>query len=609
MKHTRLPRRPMQLGLTLLSCMSLWACSSEPIKGTSLNWQANHLIDSAPTAARGDAHTLSGARNGTRADPVSGLRVDTGPAPSSLSSSNLTSGLAASDQKAAMGDDESREAIGAPTDPLRPDAALNLSDRTANQDLWGRVRKGFALPELDTDLVADHERWYASRPDYVQRMTERGSRYLFHVVEEIERRQMPSELALLPFIESAFNPQAQSSARASGIWQFMPATGKDFSLKQNLFRDDRRDVLASTRAALDYLQRLYRQFGDWHLALAAYNWGEGNVQKAIARNQRQGLPTDYLSLNMPPETRNYVPKLHAVKNLIARPESFNLTLPPVENHPYFVSVPIQRDMDAALAARLAGLPLDEFKALNPSQNKPVILAAGTPQVLLPYDNASLFVHNMQAHKGPLASWTAWVVPRTMRPADAAKQVGMTEASLKDLNHIPPKMLVKAGSTLLVPRSEHRAEDVSESLADNAMMALAPDLPPLKRIAFKAGKRDSVAAIARRYHVSPQQFAQWNKVGVNAGLARGQSLVVFVPAGRAQVALASKAPAERAGGAQLVRSASQAKGRGKVAERNTRGSRVVASASPVKVLATRSSNSRTRQVAPIARGRVRVASSR
>src|SRR5690606_9804654 len=134
-------------------------------------------------------------------------------------------------------------------------------------------RRGFGLPELDIELVGDHERWYASRPDYVQRMTDRSSRYLFHVLEEIERRQMPTELALLPFIESAFNPQAQSSARASGIWQFMPATGKDFELRQNLFRDDRRDVLASTRAALDYLQRLNRQFGDWHLALAAYNWG------------------------------------------------------------------------------------------------------------------------------------------------------------------------------------------------------------------------------------------------------------------------------------------------------------------------------------------------
>jgi membrane-bound lytic murein transglycosylase D len=425
--------------------------------------------------------------------------------------------------------EEAKEALGTVSDPLRPDAPIDLSDISANSDLWTRVRSGFGLPELDSALVADHERYYATRPEYVQRMTERASRYLFHVVDEIERRKMPSELALLPFIESAFNPQAMSSARASGIWQFMPATGKDFELKQNLFRDDRRDVLASTRAALDYLQKLNRQFGDWHLALAAYNWGEGNVQRAINRNIKLGLGTDYASLNMPPETRNYVPKLHAVKHIIGTPERFGLTLTPIENHPYFVSVPLQRDMDAPLAARLAGLPLDEFKALNPSLNKPVILAAGTPQVLLPYDNAGLFVHNLAQHKGPLATWTAWVVPRTMRPADAARQVGMSEASLKDVNHIPAKMLVKAGSTLLVPRTAHREDDVSEALADNAMMALAPDAPPLRKASIRAGKRDTVATLARKLKVSPIQLAQWNRMSSGASLKAGQTLVYYAPA--------------------------------------------------------------------------------
>ena len=184
--------------------------------------------------------------------------------------------------------------------------------------------------------MRDREQWYATRPDYVQRMTERGSRYLFHIVEEVERRGLPTELALLPFIESAFNPQAMSSAKASGMWQFIPSTGKHFELTQNIFRDDRRDVLASTRAALDYLEKLHGMFGDWHLALAAYNWGEGSVQRAIARNEREGLPTDYLSLRMPLETQHYVPKLQAVKNIIARPQQFGLALPPLENHPYFL---------------------------------------------------------------------------------------------------------------------------------------------------------------------------------------------------------------------------------------------------------------------------------
>jgi len=412
-------------------------------------------------------------------------------------------------------------------DPLRPDAPVNLDDAQARTDLWARVRRGFAMPDLDNELVHDHEQWYASRPDYVQRMTERGSRYLFHIIEELERRKMPTELALLPFIESAFNPQAMSSAKASGMWQFMPGTGRDFALKQNVFRDDRRDVLASTRAALDYLDRLHTMFGDWHLALAAYNWGEGNVAKAIARNQRLGLPAEYASLRMPFETQNYVPKLQAVKNIVMKPEAFALALPQVANHPYFLSVSITRDIDVALAARLADLPLDDFKSLNPQMNKPVILAAGTPYVLLPYDNADRFVHALEAHKGPMASWTAWVAPKTLRPADVAKQVGMSETQLREVNRIPPRMLVKGGSTLLVPRSQQRTADVSSHIADNAMMSLAPDAPPLRRMTIKAGKKDTVASVARRYRVGAAQVAQWNDVGAGAAFKPGQQIVVYV----------------------------------------------------------------------------------
>ena len=430
-----------------------------------------------------------------------------------------------------------------PVDPLRPDVRLDLDDRAAQTDLWARVRRGFAMPDLDSDLVRNREQWYATRPDYVQRMTERGGRYLFHIVEELERRNMPTELALLPFIESAFNPQAMSSAKASGMWQFIPSTGKDFSLKQNVFRDDRRDVLASTRAALDYLQKLYTMFGDWQLALAAYNWGEGSVQRAINRNQKLGLPTDYTSLKMPNETAYYVPKLQAVKNIIARPTDFGLTLPQLRNHPYFLSVPIERDMDVAVAVRLAGMPLEEFQTLNPQMNKPVILAAGTSQILLPYDNANQFVRQLPLHRGPLASWTAWTVPKTVRPAEAARQVGMDEAQLREVNRIPPHMLVKAGSTLLVPRGEHRETDVSVEVADNATMALAPDAPPLRRMSLKAGRRDSVASVARRYRVNPAQLAQWNGVAKGASFQPGQTIVVFV-ANRAAHAKLAHAGANR-----------------------------------------------------------------
>ncbi len=432
-------------------------------------------------------------------------------------------------------------------DPLQPSVIIDASDASVHTDLWVRVRSGFAMPDLDNALVIKWQQWYASRPDYVQRMTERGGRYLFYVVEEIEKRGMPTELALLPFIESAFNPQAMSVARASGMWQFMPATGKDFDLKQNLFRDDRRDVLASTRAALDYLQMLQRQFGDWQLVLAAYNWGQGNVQRAMDRNLKAGLPPTYENLRMPDETRNYVPKLQAVKNIVMAPQTFSITLPLLENHPYFLTVPITKDIDVDVAARLAGISLDEFQQLNPQMNKPVILAAGTPQVLLPYNNATLFVRNLQAHRTPLATWTAWVSPATLKPADVARQVGMSEPDLRAVNRIPPNMLVKVGSTLLVPRSPHKTADVSEHVADNATMLLAPDRPPGKRVAFTAGKGgDSVAAVAKRYRVSVAQVAQWNDVDADARFKPGQTIVVMQPvsgkAARTSAGVATARPA-------------------------------------------------------------------
>ena len=413
-------------------------------------------------------------------------------------------------------------------DPLHPTEQLDLDAAAAQTDLWARVRQGTAMPELDNELVRKWEQWYAGKPDYVQRMTERGGRYLFHIVEEVNKRGLPTELALLPFIESAFNPQAMSTANASGMWQFVPATGRDFSLTQNLFRDDRRDVLASTRAALDYLQTLHGMFGDWQLALAAYNWGQGSVQRAINRNKKLGLPTGYDDLRMPDETRNYLPKLQAVKNIVLRPQAFGLALPTLMNHPYFVSVGLQRDIDLEVAARLAGLSVDEFKQLNPQMNKPVILAAGTAQVLLPYDNANQFVRALGQHRGMLASWTAWVAPRTLKTAEAAQLTGIDEDRLRAVNNIPKGMLVKQGSTLLVPRSAQRADDVAEHIADHAMLTLAPDRPPYKRVSFKAGKHgDSVAAVAQRYRVSPAMVAQWNDSHTSARFKPGQVVMVMV----------------------------------------------------------------------------------
>ncbi len=405
---------------------------------------------------------------------------------------------------------------------------LKITATEPPKELWERIRRGYAMPDLQDPLVTDREQWYSSRPDYIQRMTERSSKYLFHIVEELERRQMPTELALLPFIESAFNPQAVSSAKAAGMWQFMPATGIYFDLKQNAFRDDRRDVLASTRAALDYLQKLHRMFGDWHLALAAYNWGEGSVGRAIARNKKAGLGTGYLDLNMPAETRMYVPKLQAVKNIVANPQGFRTELPMIANHPYFQQVQLSRDIDVALAARLADVRIEDFKALNPSAHRPVIIASGTPQILLPWDNALVFQRNFDAHsQGQYASWTAWTAPTTLSVSEAAKRVGMSENDLRSVNNIPPRMLIKAGSTLLVPRSAKMETDVASHVADNAQMSLAPEIVT-RRTTVKARKGETVASIAKRYGLNSVHVAEWNSTSVASGFKMGEQVVVFLP---------------------------------------------------------------------------------
>ncbi len=425
---------------------------------------------------------------------------------------------------------------------LDSDSINDLAYGSDDADLWSRIRHGFAIPDLDTDLAQDRTQWYAQRPEYVERMIARSSKYLFHIVEELERRHMPTELALLPFVESAYNPQALSTAKAAGMWQFIPSTGKTYNLKQNMFQDERRDVLASTTAALDYLSKLYAMFGDWQLALAAYNWGEGNVQRAIERNQAQGLPTDYLSLRMPTETRYYVPKLQAIKNIIAHPEIYSVKLPEIPNHPYFVSVTTKRDIDVALAAKLADLPLDEFRALNPSFRKPVILGAAQPKILLPFDSAEVFQRRLKGYDKPLSSWTTYTSASRERPEDVARKLGVDAAVIRSVNNIAPRMRLKAGSTLLVPRSDDIDQDISASVARNAVLALEPDIPDTRKVMVRARKHDTLARVAQRSGVSVAQIKSWNRLRRDT-LTSGQLLVLHVPVKDAlRVAAASEAPA-------------------------------------------------------------------
>ena len=398
-------------------------------------------------------------------------------------------------------------------------------------DLWGRIRNGFQLTDLDGDLVQTQLTWYTSRPDYVQRMTERSQKYLYHIVESLEQRHMPTELALLPFIESAYNPQALSVAKAAGMWQFVPTTGRDYNLKQNLFQDQRRDVLASTNAALDYLSRLHDMFGDWYLALAAYNWGEGNVQRAIARNQAAGLPTDYMSLKLPTETRNYVPKLQAVKDIIANPQAYGLTLPEVPNRPYFVSVKTSHDIDVDVAAQLAELPLDEFKALNPSFRKPLIVGSSDSPILLPFDNAQIFERNLRAHDGPLSSWTTYTVTTRETPAALAQRIGVDADTLVSINKIPTGMRLKSGSTLLVPKTADNVDDISADVVENAVLSIEPDLPDTRKVLVRVRKRETIAQLALRYNVSIGQIQSWNKTR-RTSFTPGQTVFLHLPVDKA-----------------------------------------------------------------------------
>lgn len=320
-------------------------------------------------------------------------------------------------------------------------------------DVWQRVRGGFQMAHLDSSLVRDWERYYSSKPEYFAHMIANSSRFMFHVTEEVERRGIPLEIALLPMIESAFNPVAYSHAHASGIWQFIPSTGKNYGLKQNGWYDGRRDVIAATGAALDYLQNLYKMFNDWELALASYNWGEGAVQRAVERNQARGLPTDYLSLaaQMPAETRNYVPKLIAVKNIIANPSRFGLQLANVPNEPYFDIITVKRHIDVELAARFADMTIDEFKFLNPAHTRPVINADSAETILLPKHKVQAFLTAMASHEGrPLTKWQTHVVRAGERAETIADRYSMTVTELNEANGIGPRRRITTGQALLVP---------------------------------------------------------------------------------------------------------------------------------------------------------------
>ena len=397
-------------------------------------------------------------------------------------------------------------------------------DRTAPlDDVWQRIRHGFAIPDLDSALVSEKTRYYAARPDYLQRIFDRSRLYLYHIVEEIEKRGLPTELALLPMVESAFNPMAYSRAHASGLWQFIPGTGRRFELEQNWWYDGRRDIVESTNAALDYLEKLYEMHGDWQLALASYNWGENAVARAITKNRAAGKPTDYASLAMPAETRHYIPKLQALKNIINNPEPFGIDIGPIPNQPYFATVTKLRDIDVQLAARLAEMPVEEFIALNPGFSRPYIRASVTPRIVLPADKVDVFHDNLEAlGEKSLVSWKTYY-PKPGETLEAiAKKHGMSVGQLKEVNGISPRN--KAVPRLLVVPINNSAASASTR---KLPIMYAPPIPVTTRKIFHTVQRgETLSSIAARHKVSVEDLKRWN--GVSQAVP-GRKLAVEVRA--------------------------------------------------------------------------------
>ncbi|MGH8850519.1 MAG: transglycosylase SLT domain-containing protein [Casimicrobiaceae bacterium] len=393
--------------------------------------------------------------------------------------------------------------------PLPPD----------NGDLWERIRLGFAMPDLDTPQVKKAADWYAANPDYVGRMVERSRRYLYYIVGQVEKRGMPMEIALLPMIESAFNPMAYSKSRASGIWQFMPKTGKTYGMEQNWWFDERRDIVAATDGALDYLEKLYQEFGDWRLALAAYNWGDGSVRRAIAANARRHLPTDYLSLKMPAETRAYVPKLQAIENIVRDPKVYGLKFAEIPDAPYFSVVRTSRKIDVKIAAELADMPLEEFLSLNPQHNRPVIAGADETSILLPYDKAGLFAAKLELADQPMVTWQAYKLKAGESLQQVAARFGLPLETLREVNGIGPRATVPVNHTLLVP-----SQLPSNATAATLQNAVFTSVPEGRTFYHRVRHGETLFGIAGRYHVSVQELKTWNP-DLKGKLASGQRLRV------------------------------------------------------------------------------------
>ncbi|MFD2228647.1 lytic transglycosylase [Alkalimarinus sediminis] len=408
-----------------------------------------------------------------------------------------------------------------------------FKDITGNQDLWVRMRSGFALDlDIDNPRFNSQFNWYKKHQRYIDRTTARSSRYLYHIVQETEKRGMPLELALLPIVESAFDPFAYSHGRASGIWQFIPGTGKAFGLKQDWWYDGRRDIVASTDAALTYLQALANRFdGDWLLALAAYNSGGGTVSKAIRYNKKRGLDTDFWSLKLPKETRAYVPKLLAISKLIKEPEKHGITLQSLPNEPYFDIVKVGSQIDLAQAADMADITVEELYLLNPGFNRWATSPLGPHRLLIPTTNSDKFKTALaELPSSKRVSWQRYTVKSGDSLIRIANKFNTTPSVIRQTNNLRSNM-IRQGQKLLIPVAT-KGNDYYAFSSDNRIekkQNVAPRGKSTSKIEYTVRSGDTLWDISRKYNVGVRSLAKWNSMAPTDPLKPGKKLVIWTKA--------------------------------------------------------------------------------
>ena len=451
----------------------------------------------------------------------------------------------------ASADEPLDDAIGADLQATARDAREKLDnpeqqadDGEKERDLWNRMRQGFALDhDVDNERVRDQLNWYASHPKYIDRVVDRGSRYLHYILNETEKRGLPAEFALLPVVESAFDPFAYSHGRAAGIWQFIPSTGKYFGLTQSWWHDDRRDIVAATDAALRYLERLTERFdGDYTLALAAYNSGGGTVSSAMRRNRKANRPTDFWSLNLPRETRHYVPKLIALAKIFDKPEDYGITLPPLEDTPYFEVVETGSQLDLAQAAELAGVDIDEIYLLNPSYNRWATNPEGPHRLLVPVDKAESFrtaLANFPVDQR--VSWQNYSVRSGDSLITIARKFNTTPSVVQEVNKLNSD-LIRIGQNLLIP-SASRGSDAYALSASQRLERKQERKRDGNRVQYTVRRGDTFWDIAREHRVSVREVAAWNGMAPSDPLIPGKQLVIWSKTSQPTVLASNSARSE------------------------------------------------------------------